>query len=100
MRYGEADLKIRKGVTQMIDNDNEKPMFAKVTVINAESNKVEGVYNSGINTGKFVMALNPYYSYKLIAEAKGYETKITEIHPMVEDAVDEEPELKIVLKKL
>jgi hypothetical protein len=99
MRYSEADIKIQKGLS--VDVADNKPVSAKVTLINSETNKVEGVYTSAANSGKFVFVVNPYYSYKVIADAKGYETSILEIHPLVEDveSAEEHAELKISLKK-
>jgi tetratricopeptide (TPR) repeat protein len=98
MRYSEADIKVRKGIC--LDADG-KPLTAKITLINSETNKVEGVYTSAAGTGKFVFAINPYYSYKMITDSKGYETNITEIHPLVEDneAPEDLAELKLSMKK-
>jgi tetratricopeptide (TPR) repeat protein len=98
MRYSEEDIKVRKGLC--LDAEG-KPLTAKITLINSETNKVEGVYTSAAGTGKFVFAINPYYSYKMITDLKGYETNITEIHPLVEDndSAEDHAELKINLKK-
>lgn len=98
MRYSEADIKVRKGVSTDTDNN---PIGAKITLINSETNKVEGVYNTSAASGKFVFAVNPYYNYKMIIDSKGYESSILELEAAVEDStdIDEMNELKIKLKK-
>lgn len=99
MRYSESDLKVRKG--NISNDDANVPSHSKVTLINTETNKVEGVFNPSSTTGKFLFVVNPFYSYKLIIDAKGFETNIIELPPMIEDSMDEDDiqDLKIVLKK-
>ncbi len=99
MRYNEADIKVRKGIS--IDAANNNPLSTKITLINSETNKIEGVYSSASNSGKFIFVVNPYYNYKLIVDAKDYETRIIELNPLVENNADVEDisELKISLTK-
>jgi hypothetical protein len=99
MRYSESDLKVRKG--SVSTEELNAPVGTKVTLINTETNKVEGVFSPSNATGKFVFAINPFYSYKLMIDAKGYESTILELIPMIEDNMDEEEieDIKIVLKK-
>lgn len=99
MRYSESDLKVRKGIT-VSDNDHN-PTSAKVTLINVETNKVEGVFTSATYTGKFVFVVNPFYAYKVVTDSKGYETSIIDLAPMIENTMDEDEieDLKISLKK-
>lgn len=99
MRYSESDLKVRKG--NISNEDANVPAHSKVTLINTETNKVEGVFSPSSSTGKFLFVVNPFYSYKLIIDAKGFETNIIELNPMIEESLDEEDiqDLKIVLKK-
>ncbi|MFL5752966.1 MAG: hypothetical protein ACJ76F_06130 [Bacteroidia bacterium] len=100
MRYGENDIKVRKARTLSINEDKEAPVSAKITVLDSETNRVAGIYNTGSGSGRFIFIVNPYDSYKIITEAKGYETVITHLKALVDEAEDELPELKIVLKKL
>ena len=99
MRYSETDLKVRKGIVLGLDEHGIAGV--KVTLINSETNKVEGVFNPSANTGKFVFVVNPFYNYKIIADAKGYESNIIELSPMIENKMDEDEidDLKIILKK-
>lgn len=99
MRYNEGEVKVRKGVS--LDISTSDPVAAKITVMNSETNTIEGVYTSSANSGRFIFVVNPYYSYKIITDAKGYETSIIELDPLVEDSKDVEEmiELKIILKK-
>lgn len=99
MRYSDDDLKVRKGLS--IDGEDAKPLPAKITLINTESNKVEGVYNTSANTGKFVFIVNPFYAYRMIIDVKGYQSDMVEIRPMIEESMDADdfPELVLKLKK-
>jgi hypothetical protein len=99
MRYSESDLKVRKG--KITSEDLKIPFGSKITLINTETNKVEGVFNPSNATGKFVFVINPFYSYKLMIDAKGFESNIVELSPMIEDNMDEDEiaDLNIVLKK-
>lgn len=99
MRYSESDLKVRKG--NVSSDDFKIPAGSKVTLLNTETNKVEGVFNPSSATGKFVFVVNPFYSYKLMIDAKGFESKIIELNPMIEDSMDEEEigDVNIVLKQ-
>ena len=98
-RYSESDLKVRKGTIST--EELIIPLGSKITLINTETNKVEGVFNPSNATGKFVFVINPFYSYKLVTDAIGYESDIIKLTPMIEDSMDEEEiaEVKIVLKK-
>lgn len=99
MRYGENDIKVRKARTITVADNQETAVAAKITVLDSESNRVAGIYNTSIGSGKFIFIVNPYDSYKLITEAKGYETSIITIKALVDETEEELPELKITLKK-
>src|SRR6202012_133587 len=71
MHYVETDLVVKKGVT--LQGKSQHVTSAKITLIDKETNKVSGIYNSNNNTGYFIMVLNPYANYKVIAECKDYE---------------------------
>lgn len=57
---------------RIIENQSQSSLKASVTLFNNKNNKLEGVYKSDRNTGKFVMIVKPGEQYKLFVEAKGY----------------------------
>lgn len=57
---------------RIIDNQTQSSLKASVTLFNNKNNKLEGVYKSDRNTGKFIMIVKPGEQYKLFVEAKGY----------------------------
>ncbi len=63
----------------------EDPISAKITLIENESKKVKGIYKSNINTGKFIMLVNPENTYNVIVEAKGYHSYTSELEFDIND---------------
>ena len=97
MHYIETDLIVRKGTTTQ--GKSQKPTTAKITLIDKETNKVTGIYNSNSITGSFIMVLNPYISYRITAECKDYEPIKMELEPInkqVADASGTDDVLKIL----
>ncbi len=56
------------------------PLGAKITVIDNESKKVNGVYKSNENTGKFIMLVDPEKSYNIIVESREYHSYTGELN--------------------
>ena len=80
MHYVETDLVVRKGL--VLQGKSQRPMAAKITLTDIETNKVAGIYNSNSNTGYFIMVLNPYASYRIVAESKEFEAVKMELEPI------------------
>ena len=95
MRYGDNDLKV-KHCKVMIGNDVSK---AKITVIDNETKLLSGIYNASAITGKFILVLNPYKSYKAIIEEEGCHTMIVELEPLANDKEDNDLILSLTKKK-
>ena len=95
MRYGDNDLKV-KHCKVMIGKEVSK---AKITVIDNETKLLSGIYNSNAITGKFILILNPYKSYKAIVEEEGYHTMIFELEPCTNDWEDNDLILSLTKKK-
>lgn len=97
MRFGEHELKVRKAF--LTEKGNDFLVAARVTVINEMTNKVEGIYNT--HNGKFILAVNPYDKYKIVTEAKGYQSSTLILDPLIdlEDYNEDEDLVKLELKK-
>jgi len=54
-------------------------LFAKITLIENESKKVQGIYKSNSNTGKFIMLVDPEKSYNVIIESDSYHSYTDEL---------------------
>lgn len=56
-----------------------KELNATITVIDFQTKKIQGIYRTNKNTGKYLMVLLPKKHYKIIVEAEGYYNFIDEI---------------------
>ncbi len=57
----------------------DRPVAARITLLDEHEKEIEGVYNTNPNTGKFVLVLNPLTVYKVFIEAEGYRTQQDEL---------------------
>jgi tetratricopeptide (TPR) repeat protein len=80
-RFSDNELRVRSGFTSL-DGITGK---AKVTLIDAETKQVNGIYNSNPVTGKFILLVNPFKKYKVIVQHEGYRTFTTELEAMVQE---------------
>ncbi len=84
-------LHVLKGeVYSEIDN---KPIAAKITLIENETAKIQGIYKSNEGSGKFIMLVEPEKTYNYVIQAEGY-------HPKTEDLVFDINSLKPIIFKL
>lgn len=54
--------------------NKDKPIAAKITLIDSASKKVHGIYKANSNTGKFIMLVDPEKSYSIIIEAADFQS--------------------------
>lgn len=80
---------IFKGIAQ--NKDSKAPIKVKITIIDLYTRKVQGIYNSNDETGKFLLVLQPGRNYKLLVEGKGFEdeSQIIEVKENLEKKVFE-----------
>jgi hypothetical protein len=57
----------------------ERPLSAKIILIENESKKVIGIYQSNDNTGKFIMIVDPEKSYNIVVESQDFTTYSAEL---------------------
>lgn len=58
----------------MVEDNVGKPIPAKITLIENETKKVQGIYKSNATTGKFIMLIDPDKTYNFIIEAQEYKS--------------------------
>lgn len=85
MRFGDNDLKVKKGRVMA----GSTPSKAKISIIDVETNQLQGIYNANPKTGSFILALNPLKTYKAIVEEDGYQTMTLEIEPLAKEQNDD-----------
>lgn len=63
----------------VVSKKGDLALGAKVTLIENESKKVKGIYNSNNNTGNFIMLVNPEKTYNIIIESDDYYSYTSEL---------------------
>lgn len=61
------------------DESTGNPIAANITIIDFDTKDLQGIYKTTKSTGKFIMVLLPKKHYKLIVEAKGYNSFVDDI---------------------
>ena len=66
-----------------------------------ETNKTHSLYHSNGNTGSFIIVVNPYCGYKLIAEYKDYEPIEIDLPAVIDQVINynNEDVVKIIFNK-
>lgn len=82
MRYGENETCVKKGLC-VFDKEKNAPVQVQISVYDEVTQKVIGIYKPN-SSGSFIFTVNPYDKYKIVAEAKGYETISLPFAPLVE----------------
>ncbi|RMG82264.1 MAG: hypothetical protein D6707_03235, partial [Bacteroidetes bacterium] len=49
------------------------PLKAKLTVIDQQNHKIQGVFRSNAKNGKFILLLSPNVNYEVVVESKGFQ---------------------------
>lgn len=77
--YDDERKALFKGVA--VNKDNNEPIKVKITIIDLYTRKIQGIYNSNSQNGKFLLVLQPGRNYKLLVEGIGFEeqTQIIEV---------------------
>lgn len=84
-----------KGV--VVDKEG-KPIKAKITLIDEDSKKIHGIYNSNASNGKFLLIVSPDTRYQIVVEAEDYNSHVDYVEYQAEQAL-EEKKSKIVLEQ-
>lgn len=63
----------------MVEDKSGKPLAAKITLIENETKKVQGIYKSNTTTGKFIMLVDPDKTYNFIIEAQEYQSYTSDL---------------------
>lgn len=57
---------------RVLDDNTQASLRASITLFNKDNSRLEGVYKSDSEAGKFIMVVKPGEQYKMFIEAKGY----------------------------
>lgn len=83
-------LQVIKG--EIYSESDSSPISAKITLIENETAKIQGIYKSKEGSGKFIMLVEPDKTYNYVIQAEGY-------HPKTEDLVfDVKSNIPIIFK--
>lgn len=63
-----------------IYDGNSKPLEAKITLIENETAKVQGIYKSKATNGKFILLVEQDKTYNCVIQAEGYHPKTQELN--------------------
>jgi tetratricopeptide (TPR) repeat protein len=79
--FGETDIYaisfVESGFGYIVKNGfvrsaDGTPLQAKITLIDMDTQKLQGIYRSNRLTGRFIFLFDPDHSYELIIDAEGY----------------------------
>lgn len=73
-----TNILILKG--KAIDKKTNELLIAKITLIENESKKIQGIYKAKGNNGEFILLVEPDKSYNVLIEADGYHPISEELH--------------------
>jgi hypothetical protein len=91
-RFGDNDLKVKSGLLFKDDILGK----AKITLLDNETNKVSGIYNSNPKTGKFILVMNPLKSYKVIIQEEGFKSVVMDIEPLAVEKEESTLTIKLI----
>ena len=64
---------------RVLDDNTQESLRASITLFNKDNNKLDGIFKSDSETGKFIMVVKPGEQYKMFIEAKTYYNQTLEI---------------------
>jgi tetratricopeptide (TPR) repeat protein len=74
---GFEQLQVIKG--EVYNETDLSPISAKITLIENETAKIQGIYKSKEGNGKFIMLVEPDKTYNYVIQAEGYYPKTEEL---------------------
>ncbi len=69
---------ILKGIIYTND-PTYKTLNATITILDYDTKEIQGIYRTNHETGKYLMVLQPHKKYKMVVEADGYQSFVSEI---------------------
>lgn len=90
----DANLVVIMG--SIVDSETGEGMRAKVTLVDEETRKLEGVYTSNASSGSFIMIVSPETSYQIIVEAEGYHPVVDYTEISIDESTDQSMTLELV----
>ena len=69
INFPEEDLNLSVVKGMVVSADSSKPIYAKITVKEMETEKLQGIYSTNPFTGKFIMILTPGVNYSITVKS-------------------------------
>lgn len=63
-----------------VNDQNGNPLQAKITLLETDEHKMQGIYKSNRLTGRFIFLINPDHQYQLIFESEGFHPLTVEVN--------------------
>lgn len=70
--FPEEDLNLSVMKAMVLSADSSMPISARITVIESETERLQGIYSTNPLTGKFIMILTPGKKYSIKVESTSY----------------------------
>ena len=95
--YQENELHPRKIAVFELGSERTKPIQAKLTIKNQETNEQAGVFRPEQKDGRVIIQIKPYTKYEVLVQSEGYEDYIFSLDELRPE--NENREISIELKK-
>ncbi len=92
----DSRLTVLKG--EVYDEVSGAPIKAKITLVDEDLRKTQGVYNSNSASGKYIMIIVPEKRYQVVVEAAGYHSQVDYIQFTAQECYAELSK-KVTLKR-
>jgi hypothetical protein len=86
-------------VRGLVTDASDEPVKARITLTDSEGMDIVGVFNTNERTGRYIMVLQPGGRYRLVVEAKGFDTRVSDLKADVADEDVRELPLDIQLTR-
>lgn len=67
-------------VRGLVTDATDEPVKARITLTDEAGGEIVGVFNTNERNGRYLMVLRPGADYKMVVEAKGFDTRVSELH--------------------
>ncbi|MBL8002430.1 MAG: PD40 domain-containing protein [Flavobacteriales bacterium] len=66
-------------VRGLVTDAGDEPVKARITLTDAEGAEIVGVYNANERTGRYLMVLRPASRYRMVVEARGFDSRVSDL---------------------
>jgi hypothetical protein len=66
-------------VRGLVTDATDEPVKARITLTDAGGEEIVGVYNANERTGRYLMVLRPEARYRMVVEARGFDSRVSDL---------------------